>query len=696
MKRSATLILIASLLLFGCDRMNSSTKKKGNVNPFTLTESLKLRSDKEMGLTWAKGTFHFRVFSPRATEVRLALFSNYRGEADEIHIMTRDDQGVWEYECSDDLWGMYYGYYVSGPSGKGEKFDAGICIADPYSEAVSTRNTYRHPGRSLILKNDFNWEGDTWLTPPDPRDLVIYEANLRDLTAHPSSGAERAGTYPGLTEADKKGGLNYLKSLGINAVEFLPLQDFGNMEIPYQQPVDGVTNTWNPYARNHWGYMTSYFFAPESYYASGGTMKPGAYSGTDGRQARELKTLVKTLHREGISVLMDVVYNHVSQYDYNPLRYIDNKYYFRLDKNFGYLSVSGCGNDFRTEAPMARKLIVDSILYWMKTYHIDGFRFDLAAMIDEKTLKLIRDEAKKLNPNVVIIAEPWGGGYMPARFSELGWASWNDKFRNGIKGQNPHDRLGFIFGKWDEDMDRDKLFGLLTGSLKQDSLTYQNSRHAVNYLESHDDLSFGDFVRLAIGKNTENEVITDLDQHSLLTPQEMHLNKLGAFILAGSQGIMMMHAGQEFARSQVIWGGDVPDPRKGMIDNNSYNKDDETNYINYHTAALNKNLVNYYRGLIKMREGLPELRRADRNACEPVYSENTDFALGVHILPQDDLRECYVLCNASAEKTALFELGNGYWDVYADDAHADSEPIRKGIMGQTTVAPQSGMILIRH
>jgi pullulanase/glycogen debranching enzyme len=237
---------------------------------------------------------------------------------------------------------------------------------------------------------------------------------VRDLTAHASSEVEKKGTYLGLIEKGKTGGLDYLKSLGINAIELLPIHKFGTIEIPYRDSSvlsEGYPiNTWNPYARNHWGYMTSYFFTPETYYATDGTLDPNKMNGTDGRAVREFKDMVKALHKENIAVILDVVYNHVSQYDYNCFKYLDKFYYFRTDSAGNFLSLSGCGNDFKTERPMARRLIIESIKYWMTEYHIDGFRFDLAAMIDFETAKAIYQEAKKINPNVILIAEAWGGG----------------------------------------------------------------------------------------------------------------------------------------------------------------------------------------------------------------------------------------------------------------------------------------------
>ena len=193
--------------------------------------------------------------------------------------------------------------------------------------------------------------------------------------------------------------------MGYNAVEFLPLFDFANVEIPYKDEDSPVYNDWNPYAANHWGYMPTFLFAPEGQYASDGSSHPNAWSGTDGRQINEFKTVVKELHKNGIAVIMDVVYNHVSQYDNHPLKQMNKNAYFRQNEIGEYSSVSGCGNDLMTEHPFIRQMIIESVLYWMEEFHIDGFRFDLGKLLDWKTVEEIREKAVTINPNVFITCE---------------------------------------------------------------------------------------------------------------------------------------------------------------------------------------------------------------------------------------------------------------------------------------------------
>ena len=265
------------------------------------------------------------------------------------------------------------------------------------------------------------------------------------------------------------------------------------------------------------------------------------------------------------------------------LKQIDKEYYFRLDEKGNYIAQSGCGNDFRTEAPMARRMIVESVLYWMKEYHVDGFRFDLGKLIDWETIELIIFEAKKINPYVIFVCEPWGGGYDPSGFSVRGWGAWNDQIRNGIKGENPFDGLGWIFGKWYGNNNPTRIKSYVNGTLTKDTLgLFQKSDHSVNYLESHDGYTLGDFIRLGLGDVKKDQVIKNVDEFVKLTPTQLKLNKLAALFLFTSRGITMISEGQEFARSKVIpFNIPVDDPHKGMIDHNSYEKDNETNYINY-------------------------------------------------------------------------------------------------------------------
>jgi pullulanase len=695
---------IIFIILMSTIKTVSAGEQPSNINQADrekLFESL--YSKKELGCIVKRDGTTFRLFAPRASQVWVIIYENYDDEKGQEIKMVRDSSGVWEYYSLGRLYGKLYSYRVDGSKGNGEKFDSLVIVGDPYSKAVVTKNNYHHQTKTIILDTKYNWEGDTFIVPKNHNELIIYEAHLRDLTAHRSSGVDSRGTYLGMTEKRKTGGLSYLKELGVNAVEFLPLQKFGNIEIPYRDSTvledGGEFNTWNPYSRNHWGYMTSYFFAPENYYASDGTMTKEEYNGIGGRAVEEMKDMVKALHREGISVIMDVVYNHVSQYDYNPFKYIDKFYYFYTDSNGNFLKASGCGNDFYTSRPMARQLIVESIKYWMQEYHIDGFRFDLATMIDWETCKQIAEEAKKINPNVILIAEAWGGGkYDPPGFSDIGWASWNDRFRNGVKGQNPYNDAGFIFARFQDKHSKQSVMSFINGTLREDGGMYLQKEHSVNYLESHDDNTMGDFIRIATGTATETTRVTKLDDHIKLTPAQLALNKLAAMFLLTSQGPAMIHEGQEYARSKVVAPSSAPDPRVGMIDRNSYEKDNETNYLNYHHRDINRELFDYYRGLIELRKQYPIFSSAPKEAVE-FLKNDYEFVITFKLNSKKAGKfagkaDFMVILNGSSA-TETVNIPKGKWSVIANDKKISLKKPLAAASKAVTLPATSGMILMQ-
>jgi len=585
---------------------------------------------------------------------------------------------------------LFYGFKIRHAKVPG--IEDIICI-DPYAKAVTTFNTYFNPRRAIVVKEgDYNWEGDTWIKN-DWRDLIIYEMHIRDMTEHSSSGMEQRGTYKGLTEKGKPGGIDYIKQLGVNAVELLPVQEFANIEIPFQDSIHGKLNTWNPYERNHWGYMTAVYFAPESFYSQDVRhIDWDDWCGKDARAVTDFKDMVKAFHKEEIAVIMDVVYNHISEYEIGNFKQIDKDYYFRLDDNGDFNDRSYCGNEFKTERPMVRRLIVESVLYWMEEYHVDGFRFDLGKLIDWETLEEVFYEAKKINPNVVFVCEPWGGGYDPAGFSARGWGSWNDQIRNGIKGENPFDGQGWIFGNWYGNNNPNRIKSYVNGTLTKDKLgLFREPYHSVNYLESHDGYTLGDFIRLGLGDVTKKEIIEDADEHVKLLPMQLKLNKLAALFLFTSRGVTMIHAGQEFARSKVIpCDIKATDEHKGMIDHNSYDKDNETNYINYNHSKINEELLNYYKGLIQLRKKYDVFRRADYGDVDFIKIESNPFALGYQVKFNNDV--FLVLLNANPKVKEEFILPDGEWDILVNPATAGIESLGT-LREQIVIEPSSGYVL---
>lgn len=680
-------LIITGSTLYITDKTKTQLSEKKQAFILKQKELDKYYSDKKLGAFVENNKTVFRLFTPNAENVSLVLFDKVEDEKGKEYEMTKDENAVWEAELDGELYGKYYGFNVKHKNKKPV-----LCL-DPYAKAVAGYNTYFTPRKGIIVKeNDYYWEDDQWIQM-DWRDLIIYEMHIRDMTEHLSSGVKERGTYKGLTEKGKRGGIDYIKSFGVNAVELLPAQEFANTEIPFNKEMKGRKNTWNPYERNHWGYMTAAFFAPESYYSENTReLKWDQWYGTDARSINEFKDMVKAFHKEGIAVIMDVVYNHLSEYEYGNLKEIDKEYYFRLDEDGNFIAESYCGNDLKTERPMMRRLIVESVLYWMKEYHIDGFRFDLGKLIDWETIETIIYEARKINPDVVFVCEPWGGGYDPAGFSLRGWGSWNDQIRNGIKGENPVNGHGWIFGKWYGNNSPQRIQSYVNGTLVKDQYgLFQKPEHAVNYLESHDGYTFGDFIRIGLGDVKPDEVIKDVDKNAKLTSAQLKLNKLGALFLFTARGITMIHSGQEFARSKVIPHSiEVDDKHKGMLDHNTYDKDNEVNYINYKHAEMNSDLVDYYKGLIELRKTFEAFRRAKYDDVTFYNINDNPFAIGYSVNHKSE--NFIVLMNAHMKNNEEFNLPDGEWDILVSPDKAGTKSLGT-IKSNVIVKPSSGYVL---
>lgn len=702
MKNLKLILLIALFINISAGEKLFISDKNSNLNSKFYEEfsDSKIKSQDDYYSTKRLGSFveedktTFRIFTPNAQKVILSVFETVNQDISKDYEMNRDEDAVWETVIDENLSGKYYGFKVFHAGEDLNNTSKTICV-DPYAKAVATYTDYMNPRKSIVVDTEeFDWEKTNWIQR-DWRDLVIYEMHIRDATIHSSSQVENRGGYKGLTELGKKGGLSYIKDLGVNTVELLPAQEFGYVEIPYRDSLAGRYNTWNPYERNHWGYMTSNYFAPASYYAmSNDTLKLNEWLGSDGSQITEFKEMVKAFHKEGIGVMMDVVYNHLSEYEVANLKEIDREYYFRLDANGNYIAESYCGNDIRTEAPMMRRLIIESIIYWMKEYHIDGFRFDLGKLLDWETIEEIIHEAKKVNPNVVFVCEPWGGGYDPKGFSLRGWGAWNDQIRNGVKGENPFNGHGWIFGRWFGDNSPQRIKSYVNGTLVRDSLgLFQKKEHSVNYLESHDGYTLGDFIRLGLGDVGREEKVTDLVQNAKLNNDQLKLNKLAALFLYTSQGITMIHQGQEFGRSKVIpTDNDIEDSHKGMLDHNTYNKDNSVNYIDYSHADLNIELVEYYKGLAELRNSYPAFRRAEYENIHFFDIVDNPFALGYLI--EHEKEYFIVLFNANRVLDEEFLLPSGEWEVLVNGSLAGIKTLDV-INKEIALAPSTGVVLKR-
>lgn len=658
------------------------------------------RTDSKMsfGCTLSNDQTSFSFYCPQATDVTCTIFADSDDEIGKKYLMKKNNDGIWTLTIDENLQGKWYAYKAYFEKNKQlttpykHEF-----FADPYSKHVTVHNTYRQKAKTYIFKDDFDWDGTGHRFPDDPRDLIIYETHLKDLTAHPSSEAQGTGSYQKLIDPRQTGGIPHLKKLGVNCVEFLPLQKFAPVEPPFGvETEEGFLNSWNPYEANYWGYMTSFFFAPESTFASD---RSNRHSGRTTAAVKEFKQVVKTLHKEGFTVLMDVVYNHTSLFDTNPLTHLLSDIYLRKDHDGKFMNRSGTGNEFKSEEPAARQLIIDSLLHWMDEYKIDGFRFDLAALLDRKTWSIIRESIHRKYPNAVLIAEPWGGTYSPHLFSDHDWASWNDRIRNSFKGSDPQHDRGFIFSDWQHETKRERLENIIRGTLNHgEGGLYNTSAHSVNYLESHDGYTLGDFIRIGLNPEIQDQVIENLDNHTRLNKQELKVSKLAALSLFVSQGITMIHAGQEFARSKVIAKTPAEEPDEGKIDHNSYQKDNETNWLNFNHLNLNRNLFEYYRGLIDIRKKSTALRKCKPEEIHFDYYGNP-LLLSFYISGQStgDIYDYYIILNGNSYPYENHDLPSGVWEILADHNIASTRILNLASKS-VKIPSQSGILLrkLRH
>ncbi len=619
-----------------------------------------LYSDKPLGVTLDRenNTTTYRLFAPRATAVHLCIFDrpeyevhepvHKRIEPVERYPMWRDEtDGVWEITLLGLDIGTFYSFNVDGPDGEGEGFQPYAQVGDPYGLAVAIDANYNN----IVIDPDATnrwfggWTNQEWQTP-NHEDMVIYEAHLRDLTMHPSSRVPPSlrGTYQGLLTTVGTGtGLDHLKDLGVNMIEFLPLQEFPN-------------------ANNHysWGYNTVFFFAPEASFAQ---------SPATGSQFYELKHMVNELQNMGFGVMLDVVYNHIGYP--NIFSLIDRKYYFRLNPDFTYSNFSGVGNDVRSEAPMMRRLIVENVVYLMEEFNIDGFRFDLAELIDMETLMKIRDEAFKVNPNVVLASEPWSfRGTHKYELTGTGWAAWNDDFRNTTKS--------FVMGG----RDLNRLRQVIVGST---DLWTANPMQTVNYVESHDDMALAD----------ELSTRPDRDGRRLQS-RDVAANRLAATVIFTSLGMPMLQSGQEFLRS-----------KRGI--SNTYDRGDEVNALRWtdRDRPLAAEAMVYYRGLIHLRQS--EAGRAFRVAEKPPadyyqwIETNSDQALGyiVNAGHRHPGNAFIVLLNGSHESVSFpVPIPQGTWRAIGNGREIDpaglprTEAVRGPVQTRIRVPSMSSVILM--
>jgi isoamylase len=581
-----------------------------DIHPTHTCGSYKLRSGSPLpfGATLVPGGVNFSIYSSHATSCTLVLFQ--RRKPDPIAEIPFPEEfrigNVWSMIVFNlDYENIEYGYRMDGPSDvrEGHWFNPDKVLMDPYSKIIGGRdvwgeepnwnNPYQH--RSRLAFDDFDWENDRPLQIPS-EDQIIYEMHVRGFTRHPSSGLKEShrGTFAGIREK-----IPYLKELGVNAIELMPIFEFDEFENSRRHPETGEL------LLNYWGYSTVGFFAPKAGYAA---------TGKYGMQVDELKALIKELHKNGIEVILDVVFNHTAEGNENgpyiSFRGIDNKTYYMLTPDGYYFNFSGCGNTLNCNNPIVRNMVLDCLRYWAAEYHIDGFRFDLASILGRDPLG-----APLANPPLLetlafdpilakckLIAEAWdaGGLYQVGSFPAYGrWAEWNGKYRDGIRK----------FLKGDEGQVGD-MAQRLQGSPDLYAWAGRGPATSINFITAHDGFTLADLVSYN-GKHNEangeynNDGANDNESWNCGAEgwtDDPGINELRSrqmrnaiALLMVSQGVPMILMGDEIGRSQ-------------HGNNNTYCHDNELNHMDWSLLQTNRGLFNFVSHCIHFRREHPVFR----------------------------------------------------------------------------------------
>ena len=572
----------------------------------------------------------FEVWAPTAEGVVVKL---YDGDTlAEEAAMERGDAGLWGATVEGDHKGRYYAFQVT-IDGKQLGETAGI-----FAKALDV-NGNRGAVVDMAATNPEGWAED--VAPVfKTSEVVLYEMHYRDMTAHATAGSSNPGKYIAMAERGTQSpdglatGLDHLVELGVTHVHLLPTADFGSID--ESQPTD----------QYNWGYEPKNYSAPEGTYSTN-PADPEA-------RIRELKSLVQAMHQAGICVVLDVVYNHTTAAENCGFERTVPGYFYRMREDGSFADGSGCGNETASEKPMMRKYMIESLEYWVKEYHIDGFRFDLMAIHDIETMNLIRERLSALNPNIIIYGEGWAASNPLYDESKLafkrythrmpGIAAFSDDIRNALRGSLDLTTGGFIHGT--EGNKEALKFGIVGGvehpevSHSEAAWCAEPTQH-ISYVTCHDDHNLRDRIEHTMPEADEQE--------------HLAMVRLAQFGVFTSQGIPFFFCGEEMFRSK-------------LGEKNTYNKPDKYNAIDWTLKSEYNDLVEFYKGLIAMRKEHPAFCLGTAEAVREHLSfiEHSDAAAVGFILDElegiDPARRIVVLMNGSREAVEFtIPAGNYRW-----------------------------------
>lgn len=615
----------------------------------------------------------FTLWSPTAEAAQVLIYPTDRNSvATDTLQMAKADKGTWRASLPGNNYGKFYTFRIRH-NGKWLKETPGV-----WAKAVGT-NGERAAIIDFTTTNPEGWSSDKGPELKVINDAIIYEMHHRDFSVHPSSGIVNKGKFLALTEqgttnpTGEKTGIDHLKELGVTHVHILPSYDYNS--------VDEANLPSNQY---NWGYDPFNYNVPEGSYSTNPT--------DPATRIKEMKEMVQALHNAGIGVVMDVVYNHTANNDDSNFSLTAPGYYYRHRADGSYSDASGCGNETASDRQQMRDFIVNSVKYWAKEYHIDGFRFDLMAIHDTETMSEVARALKEINPSIFVYGEGWtaGDSPLPAERRALkenvskmeGIAVFSDDIRDAVKGHysNAADR-GFATGK--PGNEETVKIGIVasTAHPQVDYAKGNNSKFPyasspkmiINYVSCHDDLMLTDKLAKSMPGSTEAE--------------RQHAARLAQTIVFTSQGTPFMWTGEEIFRD-----------KKGV--HNSYKSPDSVNAIDWNLKHDNIEQFNYYKELIKLRKAHPAFRMttAEDIAKHLVFDKVDTPNLISYSLKDnangDEWKEIKVIFNGSTEPQAM-KVARGDWTVIAEDGKIAADGLGTSKGGKLTVAPTSALILAR-
>lgn len=646
------------------------------------TEHYPAYAGTDLGLKYSVASSSFRIWSPTAEQVELVFYTSSLGnEHREAMAMEKAENGTWVKTVLGNKKGSYYAFRIYT---QGRWLHE---VPDPYAKAVGT-NGKRAVVVDLKETNPQDWSKDKspvfsnrkGLSPGIgglPVDAVVYELHVRDASIDPQSGIKNKGKFLGLAESGTvhpsgvKTGLDHLKELGVTHIHLMPSYDFFSVD---ESRPDSI--------QYNWGYDPLNYNTPEGSYAS---------NPADGKtRIKEFKQMVQAMHNKGLRVVMDVVYNHTMLTENSYFNQLVPGYYYRQKEDGSFSNASACGNETASERPMMRKFMLESLAYWVKEFHIDGFRFDLMGIHDIETMNQISASLHKIKPDILLYGEGWTAGSSPIPDSLRALkknayqldriAVFSDDLRDGIKGSVfEHEDKGFASGK--KGMEESIKFGV-TAACRHPQVDYSKVNYSkgpyanepsqvVSYCECHDNHVLWD--KLAISNSKDNEEMR----------QEMH--KLALSITLTSQGISFLHAGTEFLRS-----------KKGV--ENSFNAGDSVNAIQWKEKAEHADVFEYVQSLINMRKSHPAFRLTTQKEIAGLINfdqTNLPQVISYQIngaAAGDSWKKIRVIYNGSMEQKSL-DLGNTNQKAFILNNRV--MPSGKGAKGTVILKPFSATILYK-